>query len=84
MSGGISMSSLAMGAIGATVLGQVMGGSKSATAATPPPVAAPVVTPLPDDAAVQQAKAKQIAQSQAASGRASTILSPDSGSDKLG
>ncbi len=46
-----------------------------------PTASAPTVMPTPDDDAVQQAKKRQIAEIQARSGRASTILS---GGDQLG
>ncbi len=56
---------------------------KVAEVAAPPPVAAPIVMPTPDDEAVAKAKKKSLAAILARQGRASTILSDSSG-DPLG
>lgn len=50
--------------------------------AAPPPVVAPAVMPVQNDAAVQAAKQKQVAEMTARSGRQSTILTDST--DKLG
>jgi len=69
-----------------TAIGGALGSAASSGLAglvkqnLPKPVA-PTVMPTPDDDAVQQAKKRQIAEIQARSGRASTILS---GGDRLG
>jgi len=49
----------------------------------PTPVA-PTVMPVPDDTAIQLAKKKQLQAAAASTGRASTFLSDNSGSDTLG
>lgn len=87
MSGGISATTIATAvAAAATVAGTAytmsQGSPKAPTA--PPPIPAPAVAPTMDDAAIQDAKKRQMAENAARSGRASTILSDSSGSDKLG
>lgn len=67
------------------VVDGLFGGGKQAAAPAPAPVVAkPTVMPTPDDAAIAAAKKKSIAAIVNRQGRASTILSGDSGSDPLG
>lgn len=66
----------ALPAIGSTILGGVASGVVGSMMSSKPkaaPVAA--VMPTPDDASVQAAKRKRIAEIQGRQGRASTILS---------
>lgn len=58
-------------------------GKKAAPAAAPAPEKGPVVMPLADDAAVQRARKRSVAQQLSRGGRASTMLTSDAG-DKLG
>lgn len=85
----LGMGATAGSAIASGLASAMMGGmGKQAQPqqAAAPTATAPTTVPLPDDAAVQAAKAKQIAAQQQSSGRVSTILSQPggSGSDKLG
>ncbi len=59
-------------------------GSPPAPPPPPPPPPPPAPMPTPDDSAIKAAQKKQAALSIGRSGRLSTILSDDSGSDKLG
>ena len=67
-----------------------MGGlfsSPKPSAPSPPPPPEPVTMPEADDEAVQKAKRRKLAEIQARSGRASTILTDNGGaapSEKLG
>lgn len=62
------------------------GGDKQQEQAPPPPqVEAPTPMPTPDDAAVQEAKRRSVLAQVQRQGRASTILTADSGSsDRMG
>lgn len=95
MPSGISLMGLLAGAAGATVLSGIMGNKESATAAAPAPAPAPVVTaptpmptalPTPGDAETLAAERKSIAEQLRRRGRASTILTDQTGdkTDKLG
>ncbi len=70
---GASGTAAAAGALGGLVGGKLMGKG--------PKMPKPAVMPTADDAAVQAAKRRQIAEMQARGGRASTVLSDD---NKLG
>lgn len=50
----------------------------------PPPPPPPVAMPTPDDPSIKAAQEKRVAAITQRSGRLSTILSDDSGGDKLG
>lgn len=72
------------GSVASTVLGKVLGGKDDNPPPAPTPTA-PTVMPTADDASVQAARKKSIADQTHRQGRASTILTSDQDtSDKLG
>lgn len=77
------LTSILGGTAASMAIGQIM---KPDTPQTPaaPKVEAPPVMPLPDDEAAKAARKKSIMAQQQRSGRMSTILTDNSGSDTLG
>jgi hypothetical protein len=72
------MSGLVQGSLG--LVSSILGiGAPSAPAVKPP-----AVMPTVDDAAVEQAKQRRIAEMQSRSGRASTIFTGQDSGDKVG
>ena len=87
MPSGISLIGLLAGAAGATVLSGMMGQNQSSAAPAPPApaVTPPTAMPVAGDAATKAAERASIAEQLRRRGRASTILTDQTGtSDKLG
>jgi len=77
---------MVVAAVGSAVIQQIMKPSQSSAPATPAPtLAAPTPMPTPGDDAAKAQKRKSLMDQMARQGRASTILTDQTGtSDKLG